>query len=75
MTTRRIVVGTRLGWRDIQVETRPITTPRRLQRLYEHEPCERLVAHGTELVGTVGGQRRRFILHIRDDGARTWIVR
>ncbi|HEX2527441.1 MAG TPA: hypothetical protein VHL31_14230 [Geminicoccus sp.] len=72
MNHRRIAVRTRSGWRDVMVETRPIITPRRPQRLREDEPLERLVERDGELVGIVAGDRRRFRLMVRDDGARTW---
>jgi hypothetical protein len=63
----------RTGWRDILVEERPITSPFRHRRVHEDQPAERLVEQAGELVGIIGGERRRFRLHVRDDGARTWV--
>ncbi|HEX2529814.1 MAG TPA: hypothetical protein VHL31_26425 [Geminicoccus sp.] len=72
-STRRIVVRTRSGWRDIPVETRIITKPPR-KRLREDEPLERLVERGDELVGLIAGDYGRFRLIVRDDGPRTWVA-
>ena len=72
MTVRRIVAGQR----EIVVEQRAITTPRRDRPLREFLPSERLVEQPDgSLLGHLHGRRIVLVPHILDDGRRAWVLR